>query len=230
MIKRQIVIGDVHGCYYEMLDLLSAVSYNDNDDVIFVGDIVDRGPCSWEMIDWVQTHPNVQCCMGNHERKHIRSHRGTVRPSRAVTATKNHIIDLFGEQRYEEVLDFFESMPLFVQTEHALVTHGFYDVKLHIEDQDERVLCGVMSGASILERKYGKDPWYELYAKKANQPIIVGHLNYTHSDKPLVFDDLVYGLDTSCYGGGALTALVLPDFDICSVPSRNKRPVQVTNV
>lgn len=47
---RIIVMGDVHGCLDELKDLLDEVSYDkDNDTVILVGDLVDKGPYSLEV-------------------------------------------------------------------------------------------------------------------------------------------------------------------------------------
>ena len=40
---RTIVVGDIHGCYEELLQLLNKVQLTDEDCLVSLGDIVDRG-------------------------------------------------------------------------------------------------------------------------------------------------------------------------------------------
>jgi Icc-related predicted phosphoesterase len=49
---RTILIGDIHGCYDEFMSLLDKVNYDkDNDRLIILGDFIDKGPKSFEIID-----------------------------------------------------------------------------------------------------------------------------------------------------------------------------------
>ena len=41
--KRTIIVGDVHGCLQELSELLEKCKYNDSCDLIFVGDLVNKG-------------------------------------------------------------------------------------------------------------------------------------------------------------------------------------------
>lgn len=46
-------IGDVHGCYDELMALLKTIEERDADArYIFVGDFIDRGPKVWETLMW----------------------------------------------------------------------------------------------------------------------------------------------------------------------------------
>lgn len=65
-------IGDVHGCFDEMIALLEKIENKDkNAHFIFVGDFVDRGPKVWETIEWCMEHitpgGKYQSVQGNHE-------------------------------------------------------------------------------------------------------------------------------------------------------------------
>ena len=42
--RNTFIIGDIHGCYTELLDLLDKAGVGDDDLVVSVGDLVDRGP------------------------------------------------------------------------------------------------------------------------------------------------------------------------------------------
>ena len=64
------VIADIHGCYREFMQLLERVKFNDKTDRMYVlGDIIDRGPGSQQVFDWVYARKdkNVRMCKGNHE-------------------------------------------------------------------------------------------------------------------------------------------------------------------
>ncbi len=66
------VIGDVHGCYEEMMALLHKIESQDSmAKYIFVGDFIDRGPQVWKTLTWMMEHIRVggkyQSVVGNHE-------------------------------------------------------------------------------------------------------------------------------------------------------------------
>lgn len=66
------VIGDVHGCFDEMIALIDKIKTKDKNALIyFVGDFVDRGPKVWETIEWVMNNVTpdgeFQSVQGNHE-------------------------------------------------------------------------------------------------------------------------------------------------------------------
>lgn len=66
------VIGDVHGCYDEMIKLVEKIEAQDSNAVIyFVGDFVDRGPRVWEVLSWAMEHitpdGKYRSVRGNHE-------------------------------------------------------------------------------------------------------------------------------------------------------------------
>lgn len=52
---RKIIIGDVHGCYDELMELLEKVSFDKtNDQVVFLGDYLDRGPKPIEVFNFIK--------------------------------------------------------------------------------------------------------------------------------------------------------------------------------
>ena len=67
------VIGDVHGHYKTLLALTEKLPQNAK--LIFVGDLIDRGPQSMEVVKFVR-ESGYLCVMGNHE--HIMNLRGQV--------------------------------------------------------------------------------------------------------------------------------------------------------
>ena len=210
-----LIIGDIHGCYDELQALLDKAGICEDDEVISLGDVVDRGPASPRTLAFLRERPRTQVLMGNHERKHVRHAQGKVEFSYAQHITRAQFEEM--EQDYTSALEFMGTLPLYLELEHANLVHGYVEPGVDLADQRSTVLTGTMSGDSYLRKKLAR-PWYELY--RGEKPVIVGHRNYNRNDEPFIFRDLVYGLDTSVYMGGALTGLILPEFRIVSVSAR----------
>ena len=64
---RIIVIGDVHGCLVELTDLLAKLKAAKDDQLIFLGDLVNRGPDSHGVVSLVRGMANAVSLLGNHE-------------------------------------------------------------------------------------------------------------------------------------------------------------------
>lgn len=65
-VPRRIVIGDVHGHYDGLMNLLESIAPNADDQVYFLGDLIDRGPQSAQVVEFVKNSPH-QSLLGNHE-------------------------------------------------------------------------------------------------------------------------------------------------------------------
>jgi serine/threonine protein phosphatase 1 len=63
---RRIFIGDVHGHYDGLMKLLEAIAPDSSDAVYFLGDLIDRGPKSSQVVNFVK-QSGYQCLLGNHE-------------------------------------------------------------------------------------------------------------------------------------------------------------------
>jgi bis(5'-nucleosyl)-tetraphosphatase (symmetrical) len=61
-------IGDIHGCYAQLMKLLDTIQYSPNKDTLwFTGDLVTRGPQSLKVLQFISKLPNVIITLGNHE-------------------------------------------------------------------------------------------------------------------------------------------------------------------
>lgn len=63
---RQLFIGDIHGHYDGLLALWDLIAPSAEDRVYFVGDLIDRGPRSADVVEFVRHH-GAGCVRGNHE-------------------------------------------------------------------------------------------------------------------------------------------------------------------
>ena len=60
-------ISDVHGCYYELIDLLDKINFNKKDTLYIIGDTVDRGEANVDVLQFMMEHKNIVPLLGNHE-------------------------------------------------------------------------------------------------------------------------------------------------------------------
>ena len=64
---RDFVVGDVHGMFSALRELLARARFDERCDRLFsVGDLIDRGPSSREALDWL-AKPWFHAVRGNHE-------------------------------------------------------------------------------------------------------------------------------------------------------------------
>ncbi|EAY27892.1 metallophosphoesterase [Microscilla marina] len=201
--SKTYVIGDIHGCYDELMVLLDQMQVTDQDLVVSLGDIVDRGLQSLEVYHYFKNRPNVLVLMGNHERKHL---NGILSYSQEIVKVQ------FGEE-YAQFREWLGSLGYYYKTKDAIIVHAFFEHDKNLETQKEDVLAGTTSGSRHLEKKYPEGTYWADYYQ-GHKPIIYGH--QVVGDTPKVYNH-TYGIDTGACHGGKLTAIELPGFKIHQV-------------
>lgn len=212
--RRTIVIGDVHGCYMELHDLLDRVKFAPGADrLIFAGDLIDRGPYSHLC---VQLASNYESVLGNHDDRHLRKWDEPERrrlPDHWRTR----------QQLTEDDREFMRKMPLSIALPEydAVVVHAGVYPWARFQTQKREHLLHAQSFVEGDEKSHwpSKAPagarfWAQSW--RGPERIIFGH---TAIDRPYV-SEFAVGIDTGCVYGGSLTALVLPEWDFVSVPAR----------
>ena len=203
--RRTIIIGDVHGCSSELEKLLKAAEITKEDDLITVGDLICKGPDSRSVMQWAMSTPNLRCVLGNHEARLLgRWIAGEVpKPSSSDEQTTRQIGDCF-----EKSMSFIESWPLYVKGDEFCVVHAGIDPripKLAEQSRHDLLTIRIPEGMDI--------PWYEAYTEE--RLIAFGH--WARRD-PIIRPNAI-GLDSGCVYGGALTALILPERRLVSIPA-----------
>jgi serine/threonine protein phosphatase 1 len=203
---KTFIIGDIHGCYDELIALFENASIKENDLILSLGDIVDRGPKSKEVYHFFKSRSNAKVLMGNHERKHVNN----------IMSYAQEIVKLqFGEE-YSEFVNWTKQLDYYHETEEAIIIHAAFEHDKELFQQREDVLSGSTSGERYLEKKYAPDTfWSEYY--KGEKPIIYGH--HVVGDKIKIIGK-TYGIDTGACHGGYLTAIELPGFRVHQVKSK----------
>ena len=203
---RTVIVGDIHGCFDELVELLDAVGLRDDDLLVSVGDLVDRGPSPGEVVRLFRERPNSLVVMGNHERKHVRG----------IFSYAQEITRLQLGDAYADAVDWMRTLPYFFENEHVRVVHAAMVPGVALADQKEDILCGSTSGEKALATHFSGGYWHERYTDA--KPIAFGH--HVTGPRPLTRDGRVFGLDTGACHGWNLTALRVPDFTLHSVEAR----------
>ena len=228
--ERFIVVGDVHGCLEELDELLLKVEYRhgDKDKLVFVGDLVDRGP---DPVGCVRRARELGagCSMGNHEEKHIRWRSWEKRIANGEA--KKNPMHRFDDVRMvehnnlsEDDISYLMAMPKTVGLGHQpwVVVHaGFESNGVPWSEQARDRVCRVRNvdaaGKMASDHKNpladvpGSVPWAVRWQGPEN--VIYGHAVHSRSEPRVDAHEgyACYGIDTGCVFGGRLTALVLPD-------------------
>jgi serine/threonine protein phosphatase 1 len=201
-----LIIGDIHGCYHELLELLDRAAIGEADLVVSVGDLVDRGPDPGPVVEFFRKRAASVVLCGNHERKHVRK----------VLSYSQQVTQLQLGDRYTDDVAWMSTLPYHYERDDVRVVHyGLYP-GVPLADVPEDVRAGTTAGEAKLRERFGDRPWYELYDD--DKPVAFGHA--VVGPEPLVVRDRVFGLDTGACHGMALTGLLLPAGKLFSVPAR----------
>jgi protein phosphatase len=229
------VIGDIHGCRAELELLLAELGYDvsrdgegravgahrDDRRVVFVGDLVDRGPDTPGVLRLVMgmvASGDAFCVPGNHENKLLRALRGR---NVQVTHGLAESLAQLGEQGQEfraEVEQFLDGLiSHYVFDGGALVISHAGLIERYQGRASGRVREFCLYGQTTGETdEYGlpvRYPWAQEYRGKAM--VLYGH---TPVPTPEWINNTLC-LDTGCVFGGRLTALRYPERELVSVPA-----------
>lgn len=171
------VVGDVHGCVNELERLLDRLSPTDQELVVFVGDLINKGPDSEAVVNRVRDMENAVTVRGNNEQNVVegRTEAGLSQESR----------------------EFISSTPVVVSWGSSMVVHGGISPAKQLRDHEA---VDFLETRSICGNGYDGTFWFERY--EGNLRVFFGH---TVLNTPLEIGKAV-GLDTGCVYGGGLTA------------------------
>jgi bis(5'-nucleosyl)-tetraphosphatase (symmetrical) len=199
---RQIFIGDVQGCFDELQDLLKVCQVNWNDDEVYLaGDMINRGPKSLEVMQFLMANPQLKCILGNHEHFYL---KGKKKKSFARLNKEFGVHD-------QRIKSWLFKQPYYRESPDWILVHGGLPngKDQNFDEIDPKILTTIRFDEN--ER-----PWYENY--EGQRRVIFGHW----AMRGLVEYKNVIGLDSGCVYGGSLTAFILPDARWLSVPARDQ--------
>ncbi|MBX7490306.1 metallophosphoesterase family protein [Helicobacter turcicus] len=131
------IIGDVHGCYKTLCALVKKFPEKENSQIVFVGDLIDRGMESCAVVDFVM-EGKYPCVLGNHEElmleyySSVTMDRDGVWMENGGRETIQSYANYGKVQRLKEHLEFFKTLPFCLEFAHKdelgrnlFISHGF---------------------------------------------------------------------------------------------------------
>lgn len=157
---RRIVIGDVHGHYDALMILLEAIAPGSDDQVYFLGDLIDRGQQSAQVVDFVK-QSSYQCLLGNHEQMllDVLGNRGSSQMQQAwlysggyatVSSYKDATIP-------HDHLDWMQRLPTYLDLGDIWLAHAGVDPRIPLEKQTAEQLCWVREEFHSIRQPYFPD-------------------------------------------------------------------------
>jgi hypothetical protein len=205
-LARTLIIGDVHGCSVELRRLLDLLGPTADDTVVFVGDLIARGPDSAGVLS-LFGELGARSVLGNHEARLLEAHRARMTGTKGPLLGSRHVAVL--RELSDEHWALLETLPLYLDLpDHgARVLHAGVLPGVAFEKQDAWTLTHIRSvGADGTPSDVlGAASWAERYLGEPH--IVFGH----DSRRKLQLHAHATGLDTGCVYGGSLTALVLAE-------------------
>lgn len=205
---RTLVVGDLHGCYDELLALLDAARFGAEDRLVCVGDLVTKGAKSREVLELFMRDARLSSVLGNHDRAILRHWRG--KPVRLKPAQAKCLAELHdGRERYAAFLG---SLPLYRYLDTHVVVHAGLRPGVPLERQKPKDLTELRTLGPDRTSRVGT-PWYEVYDGDA--VALFGHWPAAEPRR----GPRAVGLDTGCVYGYRLTAYVVETGELVSVPA-----------
>ena len=208
---RTIVVGDVHGCREELEDLLATCSAGFRDQVVLVGDLVAKGPDSQGVVQLCRER-GFHSVLGNHDAKVLEIRAGDT--AKAPQATHVEVARRLMPADWA----FLSALPLWIRLEEqeALVVHAGIVPNVPLEKQRPEDLLKMRSitpDGRTSKRAGEGIPWASVWP--GPEHVVFGH----DAVRGLQRHPHATGLDTGCVYGRSLTALILPEHRLVSVPA-----------
>jgi len=117
-------IGDIQGCYEQFIKLIKKIDFNPSTDTLYlVGDLINRGPESLKVLEWVYKHQDsLVTVLGNHDIYLLARYANIRKPDEDET-----IKDILTSPNCNKLIDWLKAQPLiFTDNDYILVHAGIY--------------------------------------------------------------------------------------------------------
>ncbi|HLP92355.1 MAG TPA: metallophosphoesterase family protein [Nostocaceae cyanobacterium] len=165
---RRVIIGDVHGHYQGLMILLEAIAPTTSDQIYFLGDLIDRGPNSSQVVEFVKQN-NYPCLLGNHEHMLLsiitKQEKSPVNIRAWLYSGGQATVDSYQASTIpKEHIDWFLSLPTYLDLGDIWLAHAGLDPRKLLKEQTIEQLCWIREEFHSIEQPYFPD-----------KLIIIGH-------------------------------------------------------
>ena len=206
MVGRTIVVGDIHGCYDELMALLEKAELDQDDRVVAVGDLITKGPKNREVLEVFMTDPRFSTVIGNHDLALRRRWNGE--DIDLSSAQKDAHKELKGEK--DAYTAFLNRLPFMIDLGSHLVVHAGLRPNVELHSQTTGDLTRLRTLGPDRESDEGT-PWYHVYY--GDKVVLFGHWPASEPRR----GKKAIGLDTGCVYGYHLTAYIIETDEFVTV-------------
>lgn len=216
-------IGDVQGCYLQLMQLVNKICFNPSTDVLyFVGDLVNRGPESYKVLKWMyKNQDNIICVLGNHDIYLLGRYAGALKPDPDET-----IGDILQSREAGKLIDYLRRQPLIFHDSDYILSHAGIYPKMSFNNLIylNNIICNYLQGNDypfFIHKIFGNKPnfWTKDLDLMQKMKFVI---NATTRMRFLHLND--FSLDYKYKGDLAnMPATLTPWFKVEFDPSINKR-------
>ena len=216
---RRFVIPDTHGCALTFHHLLhKTLQVRKSDRVYLLGDMIDRGPRSKELLDLLMELQSrgfsISCLRGNHEQMLLDAYQSPENIQTWVLNGGYATLDSFGVAKVAALprryLDFLRSLPFYIELKDFILIHGGMNFADGVPFSDTR--------AMLWSRNLSIDKQLT-----SNRRLICGHTPHSQNTVRASLAADIITLDNGCvyreHGLGTLAALELNSLELVFQPN-----------
>ena len=199
-----LIIGDVHGCFEELQLILKKSKWRpEKHRLIFVGDLINKGPDSLKVLEWSRQNKTEQV-LGNHELKFIEAVENNLPLPDELAVLKKQMGDSLPDW-----MKYIKSRPSYLEEKDFLVVHAGLVPGVHPKNSSLKDLANIRCWDEKKNRRtsssaLGAKPWHDYY--KGEKLIVYGHW----ARQGFLKKQNSICLDSGCVYGNQLTGLFLP--------------------
>lgn len=197
-------IGDIHGCLEELIILIQKLRLEKKDELIFIGDYIDRGPDPKGVVDFLIKLRSYYKCIfirGNHEQMLLDYIMNDYKGSDWLLNGYESTVESYGNT-IENVpaghMDFFNETKMYYKKNDFVFVHAGVRPNIRLEKQKVEDLLWIRS-----EFLNSENPLF-------NKKVVFGHTPFLN---PFITEYKI-GIDTGCVFKGKLTAFRTDDYEI----------------
>lgn len=204
--RKIFAIGDIHGTADKLSALMKKIPIDYNSDLlVFIGDYIDRGPSSFEVVDYLvelkKEHPDIVFLKGNHEdmlQKYLAGNDRFTYLFNGGQKTLDSYLNRKNKSEFSPIpsshIDFYESLVLYFQTDDYIFVHAGMRENVPLKQQKPQEILWIREDFIHSKFDFGKR-------------VIFGHTPFS---EPLVQRNKI-GIDTGAVYGNQLTCIQLPE-------------------
>jgi len=138
---RRLVVGDIHGAYKALIDVLEKAKFNPSEDLLIgIGDYVDGYSQTYEVIEYLMSLPNFVGVKGNHDSFFLEWANEPDYSPQPIWTTQGGTATLRSYDYKVNIKhrDWLNALPSYIELDNYLFVHGGYIPYIDIKDQDDQ--------------------------------------------------------------------------------------------